>query len=162
MKYTNAKYIAAAVATSGIALTSMAGSCFAEYGYSEVYLTAPATAIDFTVSSIYMTGSANSTDATVSNITITNNLSAAPVYIRSIWASGTNDYTLANYSDDFSTYAIDSRVFALSIQSVGGVDLETPHDMCIPFFTIHFNFIFFHITTSKNYSNKKYNCKYYN
>lgn len=136
MKCTNAKYIAAAVATSGIALTSMAGSCFADYGHSEVYLVAPATAIDFTVSNIYMTGTENSTDTTVTNVTITNKLSAAPIYIRTIYASGTNGYTLERYSDDFRTYAIDSKVFALSIQSKNGTSIETPHDMYSPFFTI--------------------------
>ena len=135
MKCTNAKYIAAAVATSGIALTSMAGSCFADYGYSEVYLVAPATAIDFTVTNAYMTGAENSTDATVTNITITNNLSAAPIYLQSIFTSGANGYTLVSYTDDFGAYAIDSKMFALAITSMDNIDLGYFHDMYIPFST---------------------------
>lgn len=134
MKYTNAKYIAAAVATSGIALTSMAGSCFADYGYSEVYLVAPATAIDFTVTNTYMTGTENSTDTTVEDVTITNNLSAAPIYLQSIFASGANGYTLVNYTDDFGAYATDSKMFALAITSMDNIDLGYLHDMSIPFF----------------------------
>ncbi len=135
MKCTNAKYIAAAVATSGIALTSMAGSCFADYGHSEVYLVAPATAIDFTVTNTYMTGTENSTDTTVTNVTITNNLSAAPIYLQSIFASGANGYTLVNYTDDFDAYAIDSKVFALALIGVDGIASNFFHDMYIPFST---------------------------
>lgn len=130
MKYTNAKYIAAAIATSGIALTSMAGSCFAESKSSQIYLTSPATSIDFTVSKIYMdTQSAGSTDASVTNVTITNNLAAAPIYVSSVVATGTGDYTITSYANNFSTYPIDSKVFALALNNVNGTSLDSPIDL---------------------------------
>ena len=130
MKYTNAKYIAAAIATSGIALTSMAGSCFAESQTSRIFLSSPATAIDFTVEDIYMdTQNAGSTDASVSNVIITNNLSGAPIYVSRVVATGTGDYTITGYASDFSTYPIDSKMFALALNNVNGTSLNSPIDL---------------------------------
>ena len=133
MKYTNAKYIAAAIATSGIALTSMAGSCFAATDNpqtSKIFLTSPATSIDFTVEDIYMdTQNAGSTDASVSNVIITNNLAGAPIYVSRVVATGTGAYTITGYASEFSTYPIDSRVFALALRSVNGTNLDSPIDL---------------------------------
>ena len=133
MKYTNAKYIAAAIATSGIALTSMAGSCFAATNNpqtSKIFLTSPATSIDFTVEDIYMdTQNAGSTDASVSNVIITNNLSGAPIYVSRVVATGTGDYTITGYASDFSTYPIDSKMFALALNNVNGTSLDSPIDL---------------------------------
>lgn len=133
MKHTKAKYVVVAVATGSVALTSMAGSCFAESQSSQasqIYLSSPATAIDFTVENIYMnTQNAGSTDASVSNVIITNNLAAAPIYVNNIVATGTGDYTITGYASDFSTYPIDSKMFALALNNVNGTSLDSPIDL---------------------------------
>ena len=133
MKHTKAKYVVAAIATSGIALTSMAGSCFAATNNpqtSKIFLTSPATSIDFTVEDIYMdTQNAGSTDASVSNVIITNNLSGAPIYVSRVVATGTGDYTITGYASDFSTYPIDSKMFALALNNVNGTSLDSPIDL---------------------------------
>ena len=133
MKHTKAKYVVAAVATGSVAITSMAGSCFAESQSSQtsqIYLSSPATAIDFTVENIYMnTQNADSTDASVSNVIITNNLAAAPIYVNNIVATGTGDYTITGYASDFSTYPIDSKMFALALNNVNGTSLDSPIDL---------------------------------
>ena len=133
MKHTKAKYVVAAVATGSVALTSMAGSCFAATDNSQtskIFLTSPATAIDFTVESIYMdTQNAGSTDASVSNVIITNNLSGAPIYVSRVVATGTGDYTITGYASDFSAYPIDSKKFALAVNNINNTALDNPIDL---------------------------------
>lgn len=129
MKHTKAKYVVVAVATGSVALASMAGSCFADSGSSQIYLSSPATAIDFTVDQIYMTTTANSTDATVTDVTITNNLSSAPIYLTQIIATETGDYGITSYTDNYNTYAIDSKKFALAINSIDDIALGSPIDL---------------------------------
>lgn len=144
MKYTNAKYIAAAVVTtSGIALTSMAGTCFAldKTETAPVYLTAPATQIDFTIS----TGSAAGThaqgenavyinqpsdaynEADVTNIVIKNNVQTAPISVKKIKviSKDGSGYALVSYGGNFSGYAIDSKKYALAINSKNNATITT-------------------------------------
>ena len=143
MKNINVKYLASAVATSGVMLASMTGACFATD--VPVYLTAAATPIDITVgtgagasdthdhgaNAIYMTAEADSNTATVTNLVVENNATAAPIYVTDIQFSNiTSGYTNAAYSDDFSAKAVDSKNFALAITTKGGesvsaADLKT-------------------------------------
>lgn len=143
MKYTNAKYIAAAVVTtSSIALTSMAGTCFAENKTKNapVYLTAPATSIDFTISTgsaadthaqgenaVYINQtSAASNEATVTNIVITNNVQSAPISVKKIKVTTVDsNYELVSYGGDFREHAINSKKYALAINSKNNATITT-------------------------------------
>ena len=143
MKNINVKYLASAVATSGVMLASMTGACFAET--VPVYLTAAATPIDITVgtgagasdththgaNAIYMTAAADSNTATVTNLVVENNATSAPIYVTDIQLSNvTAGYTNAAYSDDFTMKDVDSKNFALAITSkdettITAADLKT-------------------------------------
>ena len=146
MKYTNAKYIAAAVVTtSSIALTSMAGTCFAKD--APVYLTAPATPIDITISTgqhgihtdtvegenaVYINQTSDaSNDATVTNIVITNNVKSAPISVNKIKVTSVENsgYTLVSYNTTFNTYAINSKKYALAINKKNGSNLDSTIDL---------------------------------
>lgn len=129
MKYTNAKYIAAAVATSGIALASMAGTCFAATtnpATVPIYLNALATPIDFTVESVgsgdqdmhINQTSASSNNATVTSIKITNNIQSAAIVVSGIGAQDLDggQYELVAYETDFTRYTINSKKYAIAVE----------------------------------------------
>lgn len=79
---------------------------------------------------IYMKAAADSNTATVTGLVVKNNQAAAPVYISNILLNNiTSGYTNANYSDDFSTKAVDSKNFGLAITGKNGTPLASAVDL---------------------------------
>lgn len=125
----------------------MAGTCFAEdkTKTAPVYLTAPATSIDFTISTgsaagthaqgenaVYINQTSDaSNEATVTNIVITNNVKSAPISVKKIKVTSVanSGYTLVSYNPDFNTYAINSKKYALAINKKDGSNLDSTIDL---------------------------------
>ncbi len=138
MKKINKKYLASAIAVSGIMASSVVMPSFATTVTNgdatvPVYLTATATPIDVTIGTglddttglaheadaIYVTAQDDVNAATVTNLVVKNNSDAAPIYVKNIVLGSTaNGYTNVAYSDDFSLKAVDSKQFALAITSI--------------------------------------------
>lgn len=144
MKYTNAKYIAAAVATSGIALASMAGTCFADTtnpASVPIYLKSAATPIDFTVgvvenedAKMHISHVGDNTDTNEANVTslkITNNLKSAAIAVSEISVQGlpNGEYDLVSYGEDFKKFKINSKKYALAINKKNNTEVSPVQDL---------------------------------
>ncbi|MBQ1564403.1 hypothetical protein IIZ81_03570 [Candidatus Saccharibacteria bacterium] len=143
MKYTNAKYIAAAVATSGIALASMAGTCFADTtnpASVPIFLESMATPIDFTVGvvenddakmHISHKGTADTNEATVTSLKITNNLHSAAIAVSeiSVQKLSNGEYDLVSYGTDFTGFKINSKKYALAINEKNNTQVSPVQDL---------------------------------
>lgn len=143
MKYTNAKYIAAAVATSGIALASMAGTCFADTTNSAsvpIFLKSMATPIDFTVGvvdnddaemHISHVDDADTNEAKVTSLIITNNLQSATIAVSeiSVQSLTNGEYELVSYGSDFTGFKINSKKYALAIDEKNNTQVSPVQDL---------------------------------
>lgn len=143
MKYTNAKYIAAAVATSGIALASMAGTCFATTGPATVpiYLKSAATPIDFTVGVVgyeeavmhidHVGDNTDTNEANVTSLKITNNLQSATIAVSeiSVQSLENGDYELVSYGTEFKNFKINSKKYALAIDEKNSTPVSPVQDL---------------------------------
>lgn len=144
MKYTNAKYIAAAVATSGIALASMAGTCFADTtnpASVPIYLKSAATPIDFTVgvvenedAKMHISHVGDNTDTNEANVTslkIKNNLQSAVIAVSGIRVQplSNGEYELVSYGTNFTEFKINSKKYALAIDKKNSTPVSPVQDL---------------------------------
>ena len=129
----NTKYLASAIALSGVMAVSTFGAAFAET--VPVKFTTEATSINVTISDsidIHAPAGANVADS-VSDLTVQNNLTAAPVYVKgmTVNAHAGSGYTIQDYTDaaTFAGYGADSKNFGIALNEKGGTALGSVVDL---------------------------------
>ena len=130
---TNTKYIASAIALSGVMAVSTFGAAFAET--VPVKFTTEATSVDVTISDsidIHAPAGSNVADS-VSDLSVKNNLTAAPIYVKGmvVSAHSGSGYTIQNYTNaaTFAGYGADSKNFGIALNEKGGTALGSVVDL---------------------------------